>query len=54
MSQSEASQVAEPMDKALLALSRYRRRRFDDAIDLSSVILAQNFKDQVSIYVYFR
>lgn len=37
------------MEDAILALSRFRRRRFDDAIEISSKILEKNYRDEVSL-----
>lgn len=34
---------------AILALSRYKRRRFDDAIEISSNLLEKNYADQVCL-----
>ena len=37
---------ADEMNPAWLAMSRFRRRKFDDAIDLCSQCLSENGRDQ--------
>eukprot|EP00817_Percolomonadidae_sp_ATCC50343_P001436 CAMPEP_0117421598 /NCGR_PEP_ID=MMETSP0758-20121206/2640_1 /TAXON_ID=63605 /ORGANISM="Percolomonas cosmopolitus, Strain AE-1 (ATCC 50343)" /LENGTH=490 /DNA_ID=CAMNT_0005203783 /DNA_START=24 /DNA_END=1492 /DNA_ORIENTATION=- len=42
------------MEDAILALSRFRRRRFDDAIEISSKILEKNYRDEALWYIKCR
>jgi len=41
------------VDHAILALSRYRRRRFDDCIESCNALLFKNDQDQVRAVHYF-
>lgn len=43
--------VASKLDPFFLALSRARRRRFDDCVEICSDILEQNPYDQVGIFL---
>jgi hypothetical protein len=38
------------MDLALLALSRYNRRKYEDTIELTTQLLDMNWQDQVIIF----
>lgn len=39
------------VDHAILALSRYRRRRYDQAIESCDILLNKNYKDQAIWYI---